>query len=183
MCPFRGWKASSRSSETSKAGGTGDRGLLRVVQPFVSTIVNKLDAKGRVSVPASFRQILTQQNTNGVYVLPSFVSSALEGFGETLIAEFQDRLNTLDPFLSEDYDAQAQAVLAASQLLSLDDEGRVRLPDALIAHAQLHEFVSFVGLGRKFQIWDPDILAPIVRERIARARAMRAGNNGNGGGA
>ena len=36
------------------------------VQPFVSTTINKLDAKGRVSIPAPFRQILAQQNLHGV---------------------------------------------------------------------------------------------------------------------
>ena len=52
------------------------------MQPFVSTVVNKLDAKGRVSVPASFRQILAAQNLRGIYCIPSFVHPALDGFGE-----------------------------------------------------------------------------------------------------
>jgi MraZ protein len=138
------------------------------VQPFVSTIINKLDAKGRVSVPAAYRQILAQQNTAGVYCFPSFVSPALEAFGEALIGEFTERLNALDPFFSEDHDAQAQAVLSASRLLSFDDEGRVR-------HAGITDRVRFVGMGRKFQIWDPETHAPVEAERIERARAARAG--------
>jgi MraZ protein len=145
------------------------------VPPFVSTVVNKLDAKGRVSIPAPYRQILAAQNTQGVYCLPSFVSPALDGFGEALIADVQRRLEALDPFFSEDHDAQAQAVLAQAQLLAFDDEGRVRLPDALIAHARIKERVAFVGLGRKFQLWDPEIFAPIEQERVARARALRTG--------
>lgn len=145
------------------------------VQPFVSTIVNKLDAKGRVSVPAAFRQILVQQNTAGVYCFPSFVFPALEAFGEVLIGEFTERLNALDPFFSEDHDAQAQAVLSASRLLSFDDEGRVRLPDEFISHAGITDRVRFVGMGRKFQIWDPETHAPVEVERIERARAARAG--------
>src|SRR6266566_4846914 len=82
-----------------------------IVQPFVSTIVNKLDAKGRVSVPAPFRHILAQQNLHGLYCFPSFVSPSLEGFGETLLADFQARMGAVDPLFSEDYDAQAQAVV------------------------------------------------------------------------
>ena len=145
------------------------------VQPFVSTIVNKLDAKGRVSVPAAYRQILAQQNTAGVYCFTSFVFPALEAFGEALIGEFTERLNALDPFFSEDHDAQAQAVLSASRLLSFDDEGRVRLPDDFIAHAGISGLVTFVGMGRKFQIWDPEQFAPVEQARIERARAARAG--------
>lgn len=153
----------------------GLRGVPPVVQPFVFTFVNKLDAKGRVSVPASFRQILAAQNTAGVYVFPAFSHQALEAFGDALIGEFQQRLDSLDPFFSEDHDALAQAVLASSKMLAFDDEGRVRLPDDFIAHAGIRDRVSFVGMGRKFQMWDPDTFAPIERERIARARAARNG--------
>ena len=145
------------------------------MQPFVSTTVNKLDAKGRVSVPAPFRLILAGQNTQGLYCIPSFVGPALDGFGDALISDFQQRLNALDPFFSEDHDAQAQAVLAACRLLSLDDEGRVRLPDDFIAHAGIRDRVTFIGLGRKFQMWDPERFAPVEGERLARARAARTG--------
>jgi MraZ protein len=146
-----------------------------IVQPFVSTIVNKLDAKGRVSVPAPFRQILAQQNLGGFYCFPSFVSPSLEGFGETLMAEFQTRMGGVDPLFSEDYDAQTQAVAGESQLLNFDDEGRVRLPDEFIHHAGIKDRVTFVGMIQKFQIWDPERFEPVRLARIARARATRIG--------
>ncbi len=142
--------------------------------PFVSTVTNKLDAKGRVSVPASFRQILAAQETQGIYCFPSFSAVALEAFGNALIAEVQARLDSLDPFFSEDHDARAQAILAASQFLAFDDEGRVHLPEEFIAHAHIEERVTFVGLGRKFQIWDPERFAPIERMRLDLARKSRS---------
>jgi len=145
------------------------------VQPFVSTIVNKLDAKGRVSVPAPFRQILAQQNLHGFYCFPSFVSPSLEGFGETLLADFQVRMGAVDPLFSEDYDAQAHAVVGESQFLNFDDEGRVRLPDEFIAHAGIKDRVTFVGMIQKFQIWEPERFEPVRLARIARARATRIG--------
>ena len=64
------------------------------------------------------------------------------------------------------HDDKAFAVLSSTQLLPIDENGRVRLPDDLIAHAGLKDRVSFVGLGRKFQIWDA--------ERFARHRARRS---------
>ena len=145
---------------------------------FVSTVVNKLDAKGRVSVPAPFRQILAQQNLHGIYCIPSFFSSALEAFGETLLDEFRQRLRKHDPLFSEDYDAQAQAILAQSKFLNFDDEGRVKLPDEFVAHAGITESVVFVGLDQKFQLWDPTRFEPVQKERLARARAARTGNGG-----
>jgi MraZ protein len=151
------------------------------VPPFVSTFTNKLDAKGRVSIPAPYRQILAQQDLPGLYCIPSFVSLSLEAFGNALITQFQQRLEKYDPLFSENYDDEAQAVLAQAQSLNFDDEGRVRLPDDMIAHAGITERVVFVGLGQKFQMWDPVRFEPVQRERIARARALRS--TGNGGAA
>ena len=146
--------------------------------PFVSTFTNKLDAKGRVSIPAPYRQILAQQEMGTLYCIPSFVSASLEAFGNTLLNQFQQRLDKYDPLFSETYDDEAQAVLAAAQPLNFDDEGRVRLPDDLIAHAGITDRVVFVGLGQKFQMWDPVRFEPVQRERIARARALRSSGNG-----
>ena len=151
----------------------GHRGMHSAVLPFVSSAVNKLDAKGRVSVPASFRQILASQNLHGVYCVPSLVMPALEAFGETLLSQFQQRLGQYDALFSEEYDDEAQAVLARTQFLNFDDEGRVRLPDEFIAHTGISERVAFVGLNVKFQIWDPVRLEPIERERIERAKQRR----------
>ena len=148
------------------------------MQPFVSSVVNKLDAKGRVSVPASFRQILAQQNLNGVYCIPSFNAAALEAFGDTLLSQFQQRLGQYDPFFSAEYDAEAQAILGRTQFLNFDDEGRVRLPDEFVAHAGISERVAFIGLGVKFQIWDPVRFESVERERIAQALARRQHNGG-----
>ena len=156
--------------------GRGSPG--RFVPPFVSTFVNKLDAKGRVSIPAPYRQIVAQQDLPGVYCFPSFTTQSLEAFGSTLITQFQQRLEKYDPVFDPNYEDEAQVVLAATQLLNFDDDGRVRLPDDFIAHAGITERVVFVGLGQKFQMWDPVRFEPIQRERIERARAARAGNGG-----
>jgi len=43
----------------------------------MSTVMGTLDSKGRVCIPAAYRQILSAQNTNGVYVCPSFFENAL----------------------------------------------------------------------------------------------------------
>jgi transcriptional regulator MraZ len=171
-------RRSGSSSGQGRSERMGRGPQAHSVLPFVSTVVNKLDAKGRVSIPAPFRQILAQQNLHGIYCIPSFVSPALEAFGETLLAQFQERLRKFDPLFSDDYDAQAQAVLGQTQFLNFDDEGRIRLPDDLIAHAGITERVAFIGLDQKFQMWDPVRFEPVQKDRIARARAVRAGGGG-----
>jgi MraZ protein len=159
--------------------GMGSGDATTAVQPFVSTVVNRLDAKGRVSVPAPFRQILAQQNLQGVYCIPSFALPALEAFGETMLSQTQERLAKYDPLFNREYDDEAYAVLGRSQFLKFDDDGRVTLPADLIQHAGITERVAFIGLGVKFQIWDPVRFENDQKDLIDRARARRA----NGGGA
>ena len=140
---------------------------------FISTMTGSLDAKGRVCIPASVRQILTLQVTNGVYLCPSFSDPALEGFGQVLMDRTTERLATLDPFLSSLHDDLASQIISETAQLPIDENGRVRLPDAMIAAAQLKERVLFVGMVQKFQIWDPDVYAPIKAKRLEGARAAR----------
>ncbi|HEY2885026.1 MAG TPA: hypothetical protein VGJ08_07420 [Rhizomicrobium sp.] len=142
-------------------------------QPFMSTVLGSLDSKGRVCIPASYRQILAAQNTTGVFICPSFFEGALEGFGQTVLDTLHARLSTLDPFMSPAHDDAAYAIISRTQLLSTDEQGRVRLPDPMIAHAGLTEKIVFVGMSQKFQIWDSERFAAIDAERIARIKANR----------
>ena len=143
------------------------------IQPFMSTVMGTLDSKGRVCIPAPYRQILAAQETNGVYVCPSFFEGALEGFGQTVLDQLHARLSTLDPFMSPQHDDAAYAIISRTQLLPTDEQGRVRLPDAMIAHSGLSEKIVFVGMSQKFQIWDSERFAVIDAERIARVKAAR----------
>ena len=152
--------------------------------PFMSTVMGSLDSKGRVCIPATFRQVLAAQNTAGVYVYPSFFENTLEGFGQVAVDGLNARLAALDPFLSPAHDDTARAIIARTQLLPTDEGGRVRLPDAMIAHAGLKDRVAFVGLSQKFQIWDADAFAAAEAQSIARLKAQRekllAQANGDG---
>jgi len=141
--------------------------------PFISMPAGTLDRKGRVCVPAMYRQTLAAQNTNGVYMCPSFYEPTLECFGEDELQRFHRAQAEEDLFFTGRHDVKAFSVLAMTQLLALDETGRVRLPDAFIAHAGLTENITFVGMGRKFEIWDTERFAPVLNERLASARALR----------
>jgi MraZ protein len=141
--------------------------------PFMSTVMGSLDSKGRVCIPAPFRAALAAQGTAGVYVYPSFFENALEGFGQVAVDALHARLAAQDPFLSPQHDDTARAIVARIHLLPADDGGRVRLPDALIAHAGLKDRVAFVGLSQKFQIWDAEAFAAAEAQSIARMKAQR----------
>lgn len=154
------------------------------VQPFIGKVGGKLDGKGRVCVPAHYRQILSALGTPGVYVCPSFHEGALECFGEDVLQRFHQAQAELDPFFTQQHDDRARSVLAMTELLTLDENGRVRLPDEMIAHAGLKEgdAIVFVGHGSKFQIWDKERFAPVMAKTLDSARSIRE-FSGNGGGA
>src|ERR1700756_4148438 len=130
------------------------RALGEQVALFMSTYVNKVDRKGRVSVPASFRTAVAGQSFNGIVAFRSFKSTAIEGSGIDRIEEMSARLDSLDQF-SEDYESLA-SIFADAQQLAFDGEGRVVLPEELMSHAGITDGAAFVGLGRTFQIWEPE---------------------------
>jgi len=152
------------------------------VLSFISTSAGTLDSKGRVCIPAQYRHILAAQSTSGIYVCPSFVEPALECFGQTLMDKTSERLAGLDPFMSPLHDDLASQIVAETHQLVIDENGRIRLPDALIQAANLKDRVQFIGLVQKFQIWDPETYAPIKEKRLAAARAARAAQAASEGG-
>ena len=70
---------------------------------FVSKYINKIDKKGRVSLPSSFRNILPKANRNEIILYKSIKTPSIEGCGVGRLKEIAKRINNLD-FFSEDYD-------------------------------------------------------------------------------
>jgi MraZ protein len=139
---------------------------------FVSTFTNKLDAKGRVSVPAPFRAVLerdgyVQGGAGGVYCYPSLDAPALDAGGERLAKKIDGLLAGL-PDYSDERDQLSVALYGDVQVLAIDGDGRIVLPESLRAHAGLEGQVTFVGLGDKFQLWQPERFA--LRREQARAK-------------
>lgn len=133
---------------------------------FLSTYTNKVDKKGRVSVPAPFRAALGEQLAQGLVVFCSGQHSCLEGFDFAKMEELGERLDAFDLF-SEDQDDLATTIFGESVQLLLDGDGRVTLPLELMEAAHIVDSATFVGLGRKFQIWSPESF----KARKAQARA------------
>ena len=123
---------------------------------FLSSFENKLDKKGRVSVPATFRSHLNSMGYNGFISYPSFNYSALEACSEDRIEKLSNAIDSLNPF-EEKRDYFATSVLSESINLQFDTEGRVSFTEKLLGHAKIKNNILFVGLGKTFQIWNPKI--------------------------
>jgi MraZ protein len=119
---------------------------------FVGSHEQKVDRKGRVSVPARFREVLGKDAT--FYAFPALSHSGVECRTSTYMEVLSEQIDDLDT-LSDEQDHLSAAIFGMSHALTPDKEGRVILPDAVRAHAGITDMVVFVGLGKSFQLWEP----------------------------
>ena len=121
---------------------------------FLSKYQNKIDKKGRVSVPSAFRSALSEDKFNGIIVYPSFKNNCLEACSMSRLQEIYTIIQNLDPY-SEERDAFETIVMGESIQLQFDNEGRVIIPAYLMEQVGIVEQAFFVGKGLVFEIWDP----------------------------
>jgi MraZ protein len=141
---------------------------------FVATFVNRLDQKGRVSVPAPFRSQLAREGEDGLYAYPALDQPAIDGGGARLRQVIAERLGIFATF-SEDYESLSTAFYGESRILKIDPDGRVVLPDEFIAQAGIADTAVFVGQGFKFQIWEPERFAERRKAARAHLRSVTSG--------
>ena len=152
---------------------------------FLSTYSNKVDRKGRVSVPAAYRAALTGENFQGVIAYPSLTDRAIEAFGREMLERMnQERLARSmeggafeDVLLGGGNDSAVETVMALANELPFDGEGRIILPAALCEHAGIDDRAVFVGRGSRFQIWAPE---PYERRKADEVEKLRQRLNGEG---
>ena len=121
---------------------------------FLSTYENKLDKKGRVSVPASYRSYLSNIGYNGIICYPSFNNQCIEAWPQDRIEKISNAIDSLNPF-EEKKDYFATSILSESINLQFDSEGRVQITPKLLKHAKIKNSMLFVGQGKTYQIWEP----------------------------
>ena len=139
---------------------------------FFSHFILKLDAKGRVSIPAPFRAVLTREGGDSLFCYPALDRPAVEAGGMALMREIEELIGSFPPF-SDEREQFATALYGTSETLKIDAEGRVTLSDPLKDHAGIMDAVAFVGLGHKFQIWAPDRFSARLSEATGKMRALK----------
>jgi MraZ protein len=139
---------------------------------FVSNYTLRLDAKGRVSIPAPFRAVLARDGFEGVYCYPTLDRPALDAGGNALLTEIETLVARFPPY-SEEREQFSAALYGTSETLKLDSEGRVTLTDPLKDHASIKDTAAFVGLGHKFQIWEPERFRAQLAEATEKVRALK----------
>jgi MraZ protein len=148
---------------------------------FVSTFTMRLDAKGRISIPASFRAVLARDGYEGLYCHPALDRPALDAGGNALLSEIETLIDRYPPY-SEEREQFAAALYGRSETLRPDSEGRIILSENLKTHARISDAASFVGLGHNFQVWEPERLKSHLAEANEKIRALKKSLGSSGAG-
>lgn len=141
---------------------------------FLSNAVNRIDAKGRVSVPAHFRSVLQRRGFGELYALRALDVPALDVGGPDLLDRYEQRIALEDPFL-QTADDMSFFCHGDGMFLKLDQDGRITVTDAMREHTGISSDVAFVGRGNFFQIWEPQRLSAHGAQVRARLLQLRRG--------
>lgn len=134
---------------------------------FLSSFVNKIDKKGRVSVPASFRAVLGV-DAPGIVIFRSLQHDALDGCSIAHLELLSQSLEKLD-LAPETFELIETTIFGGSIQVPFDGEGRISLPTSLASAVGIADEVAFVGRRKTFQLWDPAKLA--AHDAAARSAA------------
>jgi MraZ protein len=129
----------------------------------MGVFTNKVDRKGRVSVPAPFRAALAEDAFSGIVAMRSIREGvqAIEALGRQTMIRMSESIT--DMF--SDRSDLASGLFGEAVEVPFDGEGRIVLPDDLLAFAKITEQATFLGRGPYFQIWEPAACAAF-RERL-----------------
>ena len=143
---------------------------MRKVFLFMDTIVNKVDNKGRVSLPSDYRAIVKELSSE-IVCYRSLSAPCIEGCLEDTLDKLATAIENSTDFFSETQDNLTNLIFGDAKRFTFDSTGRIGLTEKLLQHAQITDTAVFVGKGRKFQIWNPENWAK--EEAKIRADALK----------
>lgn len=121
----------------------------------MDTITNKVDAKGRVSLPSDYRAIVKELSTE-IVCYRSLSAPCIEGCLEDSLDKLATEIENSTDFFSETQDNLTNLIFGDAKRFPFDSTGRIVLTEKLLQHAEITDSAVFVGKGRKFQIWNPE---------------------------
>ena len=128
---------------------------MRKVFLFMDTIINKVDAKGRVSLPSDYRAIVKDLESE-IVCYRSLSLPCIEGCLEETLDKLATDIEDSTDFFSETQDNLTNLIFGDAKRFTFDSTGRIMLSEKLLKHADITDTAVFVGKGRKFQIWNPE---------------------------
>lgn len=139
---------------------------------FLSSFENRLDTKGRISVPSSFRSSTQTEQFPGIVLYRSFTAPCIEGLTMSRMEKMATATDQMGVFDAELDDLSAM-LFADARPLAFDVTGRVVIPTDLLKHAGITDRAVFVGRGNSFQIWEPDAFRTAQEKSLQKLKTAR----------
>ncbi|MBP9996159.1 MAG: division/cell wall cluster transcriptional repressor MraZ [Lachnospiraceae bacterium] len=117
---------------------------------FMGEYNHTIDPKGRVIVPAKFREALGDR-----FVVTKGLDGCLFVYDMTEWAAFEEKLKTL-PITNKDARAFVRFFLAGATDVEVDKQGRILLPSVLREFAGLTKDVVLIGVASRVEIWSKE---------------------------
>lgn len=125
---------------------------------FFGTFEHTLDKKGRISLPARFREILSGQYDGQLVVTTNMDPEVqcLTVYPVQLWKEFVGDILGLSPF-QPDVVRLKRLVVASACEASMDKQGRVLIPTHLRKYGELEHDAVWAGMGGSIELWNRDL--------------------------
>jgi MraZ protein len=115
---------------------------------LIGEFKHNLDQKGRVSIPAKFRQKFAEG-----LILTRGIDQCVFGFPKPEWEKVVNKITNL-PLSQANARAFARLMLSGAFEAEIDNQGRVLIPEVLRKYAHLEKKVVIVGMHNRIEIWD-----------------------------
>lgn len=175
--------------QASPGGGALQRGAsVELLDFFTGKWMNTVDAKGRVSVPASIRKVVTARTPDAKTMMLARHErdQCIQGFDKAYLAlayrdmRAQQQSDIERGRSTESRFTRSGTLFGSTEEIAVDGSGRIILPPGLRRRASIADTALFVGTGETFEIWSPEIALqsterPDIREFAEELIAEREG--------
>ncbi len=124
-----------------------------------------VDPKGRLSIPAKFRELLGDGFGDKLVIAPNG-RGALDVFPERNWKELEERVNRLPKLDPHRRQFQYQ-YLSKGQDVTLDPQGRIQIPLDIRQSESLAKDVIIIGMQERFEVWNSDRWTHYERDKTA----------------
>ena len=139
----------------------------------------KLDAKGRLLLPSSFKEQLGEALAEGLVLRPGLFETCLDVYGRDDWRKLQEKLGKLNPFKKENQ-MITRRINAGARLVNMDGSGRLQIPKDLVEKCGLIKEVVITSLPDRMQIWGKEKMdesnAQMTDEEFSQLLEDRLGN-------
>ena len=133
---------------------------------FTGLFQHAIDAKGRTSLPSAFREVLSVDGADKLFVTTDLFDDCLQAYAPRQWTEFTQKVASLkqfDPVVRH----LMRSFVAPAQVCPVDKLGRILIPPTLREHAGLEDEIVWAGSVERIEVWSPSRWA----RAVAKARA------------